>query len=127
MCGVPNLHGQVIVTRENIRFANYSLAQLFVPFASTNYRPLWVGLGQLGFYLMLPVAFSFYARKRIGYRAWRVIHYLSFVVVLLVLTHGLQSGTDSANEAMRMMYWATGATLLFLTFYRVLVSPKAGK
>jgi predicted ferric reductase len=109
------------------RYANYTLSQLLLPFASSTYRPLWVGLGQLGFYLMLPVAFSFYARKRIGYRAWRLIHYVSFAVTLLVLVHGVQSGTDTPTEWVRTLYWLTGGTLLFLTFYRVLVSRRLAK
>lgn len=43
------------------RYANYSPAQIVTPFAITNPPAVWSGLGQIGFYLMLPVAFSFYA------------------------------------------------------------------
>ncbi len=40
----------------------------------------------------------------------------------LALTHGLMSGTDSAVPLIRGMYVASGASLLFLTIYRVLVA-----
>jgi cytochrome b561 len=44
------------------------------------------------------------------------------VVFLLALAHGLMSGTDTAALWARNLYWASGASLVFLTIYRVLVS-----
>lgn len=100
------------------RYTNYTLAQMLVPFASVNYRPLWVGLGQIGLYLMGIVGLSLYVRRWIGYRWWRAIHYLSFGVFLLALIHGLLSGTDSASVWVRDLYWTSGITLAGLTLYR---------
>ena len=60
-------------------FINYSLAQVLTPFAGQGYRPFWVGIGQVAFYLTAIVTFSFYVRKRIGVRTWRLLHYLSFL------------------------------------------------
>jgi predicted ferric reductase len=108
------------------RYTNYTFGQLFIPFASVNYRLQWVGLGQIAFYLIPPVAFSFYARKLIGYRAWRTLHYLSFVTFALVLTHALFSGTDSTMDFIRTMYGITGGSVLFLTVYRVVISKTKG-
>ena len=34
-------------------------------------------LGQIGFYLSVPVTFTFYVRKQIGNHLWHGIHYLS--------------------------------------------------
>ncbi len=112
-------HG-LILTGDH--YINYSLAQVLTPFASANYRPLGVGLGQIGFYLLGIVGLSFYVRRAMGHRLWRLIHYLSFVVFLLALAHGLMSGTDTAALWARNLYWASGASLVFLTIYRVLVS-----
>lgn len=103
-------------------YSNYSLAQLLVPFSTGSYRPLWVGLGQIGFYLMAIVGLSFYLRQRIGRNLWRLIHFLSFAMYLMALLHGLLSGTDSAALWARAIYWGSGASLLFLTIYRVLVA-----
>ncbi len=106
------------------RYINYSLAQVLTPFASVGYRPIWVGLGQVGFYLLGVVGLSFYARKAMGARLWRLLHYLSFGVFLLALAHGLMSGTDSAAESVKLMYWITGGSVLFLTLQRALVTMK---
>ncbi len=79
------------------RYINYSWLQLLLPFASSNYRQFSVGLGQLSFYLLLLVSFTFYIRRIITQRAWRLIHFLSFALFLLALAHGLWSGSDAAT------------------------------
>jgi predicted ferric reductase len=104
------------------KYINYTLVQILIPFNSVDYKPIWVGLGQVGFYLLVIVSFSFYIRKRIGHRAWRVIHFFSFLALVLALVHGMLSGTDSALDWLRGFYWASGASLLFLTVYRVVIS-----
>ena len=103
------------------KYSGYTVGQLLAPFGSASYRPLWVGLGQIGFYAMAIVGFSFYARARIGRRSWRLIHFLSFAMYALALLHGLQSGTDSAAPWAMTLYWVSAASVLFLTIYRVLV------
>ncbi len=109
------------------KYINYNLAQVLVPFNSTGYKPLWVGLGQIGFYLFVIVALSFYARKRLGNRAWRLIHQLSFLMFVLALLHGIFAGTDSTVLALRVFYWITGISLLFLFVYRILITKFAAK
>jgi predicted ferric reductase len=103
-------------------YINFSLAQVLIPFTSTTYRPIWVGIGQVGLYTSAIVSFSFYVRKRLGRRAWRLIHYLSFITFMLTLIHGITSGTDSPEAWARGLYWATGLSLIFLTVYRIIVS-----
>ena len=105
-------------------YIGYSLVSLLIPFASRGYRPLSVGLGQLGFYALAIVALSFYVRRRIGHRVWRIVHFLSFGVFVLAVGHGLWSGTDSGAIWARAAYWGSGGSVLFLTLFRVLVSGR---
>lgn len=102
-------------------YIGYSLAQVLVPFGGASYRPLWVGLGQIGLYLSIVVSFTFYIRKQIGNRLWHLIHFLSFAVFVMVLLHGVQSGTDTGNPWIGWMYWLAGGSLLAFSIYRVLV------
>lgn len=102
-------------------YMGYSLAQLLLPFNSTNYMPLWVGIGQIGFYLMLLVSITFYLRNRMKPGAWRKIHLLSFAAFALSLGHGIFSGSDSATWWASAMYWIAGLSTVFLTVYRILV------
>ncbi len=106
------------------QYSHYQLVQLFMPFGSVQYRPTWVGLGQIGFYVWLIIALSFYVRKRIGPKTWRALHYMSYLTYLGALVHGLMSGTDAGTGWAVDFYWITGGSLLFLTFYRILTSKR---
>ena len=102
------------------RYINFTVAQIFMPFSTTDYRPTWVGIGQIGFYVWLIVALSFYVRSSIGQKTWRVIHYLSFIMYIMGLIHGLFSGTDAASPWAGWYYWISGGSLLFLFIYRMI-------
>lgn len=101
-------------------YINFTLAQIFIPFSTTDYRPTWVGIGQIGFYIWLIVNVSFYVRRLIGQKTWRVLHYLSFAMYMLGLLHGLFSGTDTATSWAQWYYWISGGSLLFLLVYRII-------
>ena len=109
-------------------YIGFTLFQVLVPFASSGYRPIWVALGQIGIYALAVVTLSFYVRKQIGVRAWRVIHYFSYLVFALALAHGILSGTDSSTSWVQFFYWFTGVSLVLLTGYRLLVvRPKPAR
>ena len=98
-----------------------SLLEVLVPFVA-NYRPLWTGIGIIAFYLSLLVTVTFYIRKRISMKAFRLIHYLSIVAFLGALFHGLYSGTDSSLDWTQLMYWGTFlSTVLFAVYWLILV------
>lgn len=100
-------------------YINFTVAQIFIPFSTVDYRPTWTGIGQLGFYLWLIVTLSFYVRSRIGQKTWRILHYLSFAVYVMGLLHGLFGGTDSSTTWAQYYYWISGGSLLFLLTYRI--------
>jgi predicted ferric reductase len=101
-------------------YINFTLLQLLIPFTTVDYRPLWIGVGQIGFYIWIIVSFSFYVRARIGQKTWRVLHYASFLMYMLGLLHGLFSGTDTSAVWAQRYYWISGGSLLFLFIYRIL-------
>lgn len=107
------------------QYIGYTIGQLLVPFASAEYRPLWVGLGQLALYIALPVSLTYYLRRLIGHRAWRSLHYGTFAVFVLVTLHGLLAGTDSGNPFVLAMYAGATASVALLTVYRILNRHRA--
>ena len=109
------LHALVLLGDHYIGF---DLLQLAVPFTA-SYRPLWTGMGTLALYLGTALAASFYVRRLIGRRTWRLLHYATYGVFALALAHGLMAGTDSTLPLVRWMYFATGASLLFVTLVRI--------
>jgi len=102
------------------RYMPYSIWQILVPFISP-YRPFWVGVGVIGFYLTLLVTVTFYVRKWIGMRAFRLIHVLSLVGYLGATLHGIYSGTDSPLTAMQLLYKGTGLVVIFLTVFWLVI------
>ena len=82
-----------IVTAALDSFASIPLIDAIVPFAGT-YRPLWLGLGAASFDLVIAVAITSLARRRLGYRAWRATHWLSYASWPIALLHGLGTGSD---------------------------------
>jgi len=119
--GFGLLHALVLL---GDKYIGYTLPQILIPFASAGYQPLWVGLGQIGLYMMALVTLSFYVRRWIGARTWRLIHFLSFAVFALALVHGLFSGTDSSTPWALGMYLGSAVSVLALTIYRVLVQRR---
>jgi predicted ferric reductase len=113
------LHGTLLL---GDRYMNFSLLQVVVPFTTQSYRPVWVGIGQIAFYMWGILVLSFYVRKQISNGAWRLIHYASFLSFGMALAHGIASGTNSGEMWAQGMYWAAGGSLLFLTIYRILVT-----
>ena len=84
------LHGIALLAD---RVVPISIVQLVIPF-QTSYRPLGVGLGVTSALLLLAVALSNLVRKRLPFRFWRRIHYVTLAVWLTATAHGLLSGTD---------------------------------
>jgi predicted ferric reductase len=122
--GVALFHALILTGDQ---YMNYTVAQVLVPFLGQNYRPTWVGIGQLVFYAWSIVNISFYVRQRIGKKAWRLIHFVSYACFLGAMIHGLMSGTDTGTAWSYYLYWFSAASLLFLTVYRVLIRQATAK
>jgi predicted ferric reductase len=118
------LHG-LLLTGD--RYMQISLLQVFVPFTVNSYKPGWVGLGQLSLILWAILILSFYVRKWISYKVWRVIHFVGYLVFGGSLAHGILAGSDSGSVVMQAIYWVSAACILFLTFYRILSIAEAKK
>lgn len=75
-------------------FAPIGWVAVVVPFVSA-YRPLWLGLGTVAFDLLLALTVSSLLRGRLGYRAWRYVHWAAYACWPVALAHGLGTGTDT--------------------------------
>lgn len=102
------------------QYLPYSIWQVIIPFLSP-YRPVWVGIGVIAFYLSLLVTITYYLRTRIGMAAFRKIHYLSLVGYLGATLHGLYAGTDSVLPIANILYKGTFLITLFLVVYWVVI------
>jgi Ferric reductase like transmembrane component len=86
-----------IVTAVLDPFAHLGARDALLPFSS-SYRPVWLGLGVVGMELLLALVVTSLVRHRLGFRAWRAVHWLAYAAWPLALVHGLGTGTDTASE-----------------------------
>lgn len=112
--GLAILHAGLLLVSS---YFDYSLINLLVPFTGP-YKPFWVGLGVIAVYLMVLTSATFYMTQRIGYRAFKRIHILTYGAFVAVLLHSIVSGSD--GSAMAPVYIACGLVVLFFTAYRLL-------
>lgn len=82
-----------------------------VPFASA-YKPLWLGVGAISADLMLAVLITTALRRRIGRRAWRAVHYLTYACWATGTLHAIALGSDARRAVWGVLIVATciGAT-----------------
>ena len=116
--GLTALHGAVLALDT---FVPQTVRQLIIPFAGP-YRPEWVGVGQVTFYLMIAVYASFSVRRRIGQRAWRLLHYTTLLAFAGATALGLLSGTDTPAVWAMGAYTVATVAVVFLLIYRITLS-----
>jgi methionine sulfoxide reductase heme-binding subunit len=114
------LHGIFLALDKSVPIP---IVALLVP-GTSPYRPLWVALGVLGAELMLLIHLSFRFRKRIGVKAWRKLHYATYLVFGGATAHGLMAGTDSSRPWALAMYIAASGAVVALTAWRILSPPR---
>jgi methionine sulfoxide reductase heme-binding subunit len=117
--GMLALHG-VALTLD--RTLHMPAAGLVVPGLSP-YRPLPVALGVVACELAALLVVSFPLRRRIGMRAWRELHWASYLVFGMATVHGLTAGTDSARPWARGLYLGAVGAVAFATAWRALDRP----
>jgi DMSO/TMAO reductase YedYZ heme-binding membrane subunit len=83
-------------------YAPVGLKDAVIPFFS-RYRPLWLGFGALAFDLLLALIVTSLLRVRIGYGAWRAVHWLSYAAWPFALIHGLAAGSDARFTWLRIV------------------------
>ena len=108
------------------RYLPYSTIQILIPFLSP-YRPFWVGIGVISFYIILLVTITFYIRSRIGMNLFKSIHVFSLLGYLGVTLHGLYSGTDAALLSMQLVYRGTFLVVIFLTVYWLVMKYQSSR
>lgn len=95
------------------RFVPFSLTQLLVPFAShysnhTILPSLAVGFGVLAMYGIVIIVLSSLGWIHRQPRRWHALHYLSYLVALLVFLHALGTGSDLKYGLFRAGWLALG-------------------
>jgi methionine sulfoxide reductase heme-binding subunit len=102
-------------------FASISLIDANVPFVG-SYRPFWLGLGALSFDLLLAVTVTSLLRQRVGFRAWRTVHWLTYASWPVALLHALGTGSDVKSTWLLILSLVCLATVLATVLWRAIAA-----
>jgi sulfoxide reductase heme-binding subunit YedZ len=102
------------------RYVPFSPVQVLLPFAS-GYETVGTGLGIAGMWAMATVLVSSAARRRIGQRAWRRLHFLSFMAYGMALAHAPLTGTDGSVGGVKALYIVSAAVVGGLLAFRAVL------
>jgi hypothetical protein len=99
-------------------FAPIGWKDAFIPFMS-GYRPLWLGLGAIGFDLLLAIIVTSLLRHRIGQRTWRIVHWFAYICWPVLVVHGLAAGTDTKVSVVLAINVACIALVVLAVWWRL--------
>jgi hypothetical protein len=86
-----------------------------------------MGLGVVALYLLLAVWISSRLRAKIGHRAWRSIHALTYAVYGAATIHGLGTGSDTRTAWALILYASSVCLVGALAARRLLVPVARGQ
>jgi len=104
---------------------HFGVLSVLLPGAA-GWKPGAVAMGVVAGWLSLLLALSFRMRRWIGQKGWRRLHYASFAAFALALGHALTVGTDLKGFGGPVLALLAAGPVLWLTFYRLLISKPAG-
>lgn len=99
-------------------FAPIGWLDSVVPFLSP-YRPVWLGLGAVAFDLLLAVIITSLVRGRLGYPAWKAVHWLSYALWPIALVHGFGTGSDTRIGWVLLLSLACLAAVVAAVWWRL--------
>ena len=111
--------GLHVVTAILDPFVTIGWAAAVLPFAS-GYRALAIGLGALAVDLGGAVLLTSLARRRLGYRAWRAVHWLAYLAWPAAFVHSLTAGNDLRIWWVALIEWGCAAAVSTAIVARIL-------
>jgi methionine sulfoxide reductase heme-binding subunit len=117
--------GLHIVTAILDPFVTIGWAATVLPFTS-GYRTLAIGLGTLAVDLGGAVLLTSLGRRRLGYRAWRAVHWLAYLAWPVAFAHSLTAGTDMRIWWVALIEWGSAAAVATAIVARLLQASQPG-
>jgi predicted ferric reductase len=89
-----------------------------VPFI-TDYGQVPIGLGTVGFDIVMIVTITSWLRSRMNNTVWMWIHRTSYIAFVTIFFHAALSGTDFDAPLVSALAWSTAAGLAILGVSRI--------
>ena len=95
------------------------LEGVLVPF-TMDYRPVWTGIGIVAGYLAAGLSLTYYVRRRIGSKRWRLAHRFIPLAWAMAALHVAGAGTDAVSLWLDIPLALTATLVLALLFERMI-------
>ncbi len=99
-------------------YVQFSVTDLLVPGAS-DYRTTAVAVGVMSLWLLVLVEVTSLLRRQLSRRAWRSIHFSSYLAWAMATWHGLSAGTDGGRGWYLTVTGMVAGAVTGLTAYRI--------
>ena len=121
--------GLHVVTAILDPYVTIGWAATVLPLASP-YRTLAIGLGALAVDLGGAVLVTSLIRRRLGYRAWRAVHWLAYLAWPAAFAHAVTAGNDLRIWWVALVLWGCAAAVGTAVIARLLAwlrGPEPGR
>jgi predicted ferric reductase len=109
-------------------FLPFSVSQILIPFAS-KYKPvnfghvhlgsLYVAFGVLAFYLLITVVITSLLLIDKKTKLWKLVHLMSYLVILFVFVHAVKIGTDLSHGLFKYIWIGAGMVIVAMLLVRL--------
>ena len=106
-------------------FVSIGWAATVLPFTS-GYRTLAIGLGTLAVDFGGAVLLTSVARRRLGFRTWRAVHWLAYLAWPAAFAHSLTAGNDLGIWWVVVIEWGCAAVAATAVLARLLTGIRQG-
>ncbi|MCA9387387.1 ferric reductase-like transmembrane domain-containing protein, partial [Candidatus Dojkabacteria bacterium] len=117
------IYGMLIVFFHPLLIILYNLnlgINLLIPKFDTAYD-IGIRLGTTAFFFFLIIWISSaLLRTRLGFRSWKLLHFMSYLIFPFIFLHGVQVGFTINNTGYTAIWYFYGVTYLLLTLYRII-------
>ncbi|HEX9034735.1 MAG TPA: ferric reductase-like transmembrane domain-containing protein [Streptosporangiaceae bacterium] len=96
-----------------------------LPFLS-SYRAWQIGLGTLAVDVGGAVIITSLLRVRMGFRAWRVVHWLAYLAWPVAFVHSLTAGNDLGIWWVALVEWGCAAMVATAIIARIMFAARGG-
>lgn len=107
-------------------FVTIGWAAVVVPFLS-SYRAWQIGLGTLAVDVGAAVIITSLLRVRLGFRAWRAVHWLAYLAWPVAFIHSLTAGNDLGIWWVALTEWVSVAAVATAVVARILFAVRGSQ
>jgi methionine sulfoxide reductase heme-binding subunit len=99
-------------------YARLNPVDILVPFLG-SFKPFWQGLGTVAVDLLIAVIVTSLLRRRLGVRAFKVVHWLTYAMWPVALLHAVGNGTNGMSGWFLLLAATSSIAILIAMGWRL--------